>query len=185
MALGHVGRPALPLFEQLRQLLDGRDAGAQAVVGTGQQLGTPGGHAGSGVQHRHQRFAPVEGGVERGEVADLQGHRAQADQGGQVGQSPRGAAVGRQVSQGAQRGAGQLEGPGQPGRAHGRPHQQGEADLEDGQPHHDLQDERNWGLGRQHPIARFIGVEVVGDKMEATSTETATAGRAGCGSDAG
>ena len=74
--------------------------------------------------------------------------------------------MGRQVPQGAQRGPSQLEGAGQPGSAHGRPQQQREAELEDGQPHDDLQNELDRGLGGQNPIARFVGIEMVGDEME-------------------
>ena len=56
--------------------------------------------------------------------------------------------------------------PDSPAAAHERPQQQREADLEDRQPHDDLQDELNRSLGGQNPIARFVGVEVVGDEME-------------------
>ena len=135
-------------------------------MGAGQQFRTPGRHPGSGVQQRHKGFAPVEGGVERGEVADLEGHRTQTGEGGEGVERGRGARVWCQVTQCAQRGPGLLKAPRQPGAADERPHQQPEANLESSQPGHDLQDELNRSLGGQNPIAKFVGVEMVGDEME-------------------
>ena len=74
--------------------------------------------------------------------------------------------MGCQVTQRAQRGAGQCKGAGQPGVTHERPQQKAEAELEDRQPHDDLQYELNRSLGGQNPIARLVGIEVVGDEME-------------------
>ena len=71
-----------------------------------------------------------------------------------------------QVTQGAQRGAGQCEGAGQAAGRHGRPQQQSEAELEDRQPDDDLQNELDRGLGGQNSIAGFVGIETVGDEVE-------------------
>ncbi len=59
-----------------------------------------------------------------------------------------------------------MEGAGKTLSAHGRPHQQRKAELEDRQPRDNLQNELNRGLGGQKPIARLVGIEAVGDEME-------------------
>ena len=127
------------------------------VVAAGEQFGSPRGHPGSGVQQRHERFAPVEGGVERGEVADLQGHRAQTEEGGEVAVNPcpgaHVAAPGNPACTATDPAC--SNGAGQPGVTHERPQQQREADLEGRQPRDDLQDELDRSLGGQNPIARL------------------------------
>jgi hypothetical protein len=60
MALGEVGRPALPVLVQAGQRVDRRGARAQSVVSAGQQLRPPGRDTGPRVQQRHVVLAPVE-----------------------------------------------------------------------------------------------------------------------------
>ena len=58
--------------------------------------------------------------------------------------------------------------PASPPLAHGRPQQQSKAELEDREPGDDLHDELDRRLGGQHPIARLVGIETVGDEMESS-----------------
>ena len=72
VALRDVGRPALPPLVQVGQRVDRRHARSERVMGAGQQFRSPGRHAGPRVEQRHLGLPPVERGVQRRQVGDLQ-----------------------------------------------------------------------------------------------------------------
>ena len=62
-----VGGPRLPLLVEL-----GKAVGQIHLMSSPQDLGPPRGRTGTALQHRHERLAPVERGIEGREISDLQ-----------------------------------------------------------------------------------------------------------------
>ena len=77
VAFGDVGRPPLPLGEQAGQVVDAAD---QLVAD--EELGPPGRRAGPALEQGDQCLAAVVGGVQGGQVGDLEGDQDQAGPGG-------------------------------------------------------------------------------------------------------
>src|SRR6516162_11937086 len=78
MALRHVRGPAFPPGVQLGQRIERRYARAERVVRAREQFRAPVRDTSPGVEQRDLGLPPVEGGIERRQVADLQGDHDQA-----------------------------------------------------------------------------------------------------------
>src|SRR2546427_6436258 len=89
MALGHVGRPALPGLVEGFELLE-----RAHQVRPRQQLRPPGGLARTHVEEGDVRLTAVERVVERGQVGDLEGDHDEAGGGGEEVDPEAGTAAG-------------------------------------------------------------------------------------------
>ncbi len=151
MALGYVGCPPFPGRIQVRQRVDGGDAGAECVVRACQQLGTPARRAASRIQQRDLVLPAVERGVQRRQVGDLQRDGNDPDQRGDVEDGllrPAAGNIRADLPQARPGGAERRSDT----AVDERPEDQREADKEHTQPGDDLAEQQCRGLRRQDPV---------------------------------
>jgi hypothetical protein len=160
VALGDVGRPLLPLGVQLREVVDDVDGLVPA-----QDLGPPRGRARAALQHRHERLAPVERGVERREVGDLQRDHDQAGESGEHVDGRRRGLAGPGEAEREERRARLLERR-QKRHVLDRVEDQRVAEQERRDPGHEQRQQRDGALEDEDVVLLVVVVEPVGDQQE-------------------